>query len=146
TGIESHASQKMGTQGLDIDLRLEDGAITGTVVGMSEQPQQIDAQVVDGTLLPGMDDYMLWVADFDANKEIEMPAFDAQSGNSYTLKLRVVGETTVTVAAGEFEAYQIEASGSQGSATLYARKQAPHIVLRQEPAGQPIVIELREIR
>jgi zinc protease len=145
-GIESHASQKMGPQGIDIDLRLDNGVVTGTVAGMSDQPRQIDAQVVDGTLLPGMDDYLIWVADFDANQEIEMPAFDAQSGNAYTLKLSVVGETTVTVPAGEFEAYQIEASGSQGAATLYARKQAPHIVLRQEPAGQPIVIELKEIR
>jgi zinc protease len=146
TGIESHASQKMGARGIDIDLVLEGGVVTGTVAGMSEQPQQINAEVVDGTLLPGMDDYMIWLADFDANQQIEMPAFNAQSGSPYTLKLRVVGETTVTVPAGEFEAYQVEVSGGQGPVTIYARKQAPHIVLRQEPAGQPLVIELKELR
>lgn len=146
TGIESHASQKMGTQGVDIDLRLEDGVLTGTVVGMSEEPREISAQVVDGTLLPGMDDYVLWLADFDANTEIDMPAFSAQSGNPYTLKMTVAGDTTVTVPAGEFDAYRVEVNSAQGSATVYARKTAPHIVLRQEPAGQPIVIELKEIR
>jgi hypothetical protein len=41
---------------------------------------------------------------------------------------------------------QLEVSGGEGSATLYVRKQAPHIVLKQEPAGQPVVIELKEIR
>jgi hypothetical protein len=93
-----------------------------------------------------MDDYMVWLADFEANSEIEMPAFSAQSGNTYMLKVKVVGETTVTVPAGEFEAYQLEVSGGEGSATLYVRKQAPHIVLKQEPAGQPVVIELKELR
>jgi predicted Zn-dependent peptidase len=146
TGIESHASQKMGDRGMDIDLRLEGGVVTGTVAGMSAEPQQINAEVVDGTLLPGMDDYMIWLADLDANKEIDMPAFNALSGSPYTYKLEVVGETTVTVPAGEFEAYQLKVISGQGEATIYARRQAPHIVLRQEPAGQPLVIELKEIR
>jgi hypothetical protein len=113
---------------------------------MSAEPQQINAEVVDGTLLPGMDDYMIWLADLDANKEIDMPAFNALSGSPYTYKLEVVGETTVTVPAGEFEAYQLKVISGQGEATIYARRQAPHIVLRQEPAGQPLVIELKEIR
>lgn len=146
SGIESHASQKAGPQEIDIALRLDDGIVSGTVVGMSEEPREISAEVVDGTLLPGMDDYVLWLADFDANKEIDMPAFSAQSGNPYTLKMSVAGDTTVTVPAGEFDAYKVEVSAAQGTATVYARKQAPHIVLRQEPGGQPIVIELKEIR
>jgi hypothetical protein len=60
--------------------------------------------------------------------------------------MTVAGDTTVTVPAGEFDAYRVEVNSAQGSATVYARKTAPHIVLRQEPAGQPIVIELKEIR
>ena len=146
SGIESFASQKAGAQGVEIDLRLEGGVVAGTVSGMSEEPREVSAEVVEGTLLPGMDDYLVWLADYEANPEIEMPAFSAQSGNTYMLKVKVVAETTVTVPAGEFKAYQLEVSGDEGSATLYARKQAPHIVLKQEPAGQPVVIELKEIR
>ncbi len=146
TGIESQARQSMGAQGISVDLKLEGGRITGSSTGMSGETREIDAEVVEGTLLPGMDDFVVWLADLETGTEISLPAFDALSGQAYTLKLKVVDEVTVSVAAGEFEAYQLEASGAQGSATLYARVAYPHIVLKQEPGGQPIVIELKEIR
>ncbi len=146
TGISSNASQQAGGQGFEIDLRLMEGVVSGSVTGMTPEPQEINTEVVSGTLLPGMDDFVIWLADFDVNPELKLPAFSAMSGNAYILELKVVGETTVTVGAGEFEAYQIEVTSAEGSVVMYARKAAPHIILKQEPAGQPIVIELTEIR
>ncbi len=102
--------------------------------------------MVEGTILPGMDDFVIWLAELEEGAELSVPAFSAVGGSAYTLKLEVVGTATVTVGAGEFAAYELQVSGAQGTSTVYARQAAPHIVLRQEPAGQPIVIELKEIR
>jgi predicted Zn-dependent peptidase len=146
TGIESYISQKMGAQGVEIDMKLSEGVVSGSVTGMTGETKEVSTEVVEGTLLPGMDDYVIWLADLGANDEFEVPAVNPTTGSAYTLKVKVLGETMVTVAAGEFEAYKLEVSAAEGSATIHARKAAPHIVLKQEPAAQPLVIELKEIR
>ncbi len=121
------------------------GKIVGTVNPGQGEPRQVDQEVPQGTLLPGMDDYAIWVADLTVGETIELPAFNAGSGSTYTMKVDVVADTTLTVAAGEFEAYQLEVSGNQ-PATLWARKGVPHIILRQDAVVQPISLELKEIR
>lgn len=145
-GISSRLSQKMGAQGVGVELAKQENTVSGSVTGMDGETREVAVDVPAGTLLPGMDDYAIWLADLQPGAEISVPAFNALSATPYTLNLKVVGETTVTVAAGEFEAYQLEVSGAQGTATVYARKAAPHVVLKQEPGGQPVVIELKEIK
>ena len=131
---------------MTIQLNLDGGAMTGSVTGMDGATTEVDAEVVEGTLLPGMDAYAIWLADFEASKEITVPAFNAQSGTAYTLTLKVLGESTVTVPAGDFEVYEVEVAGSDAAMKIFARRVAPHIVVRQEFAGQPVVLELKEIR
>lgn len=146
SGITSTANQQQGPRAIAIELQLQEGRVTGSVSGLSEEPREVDSEVVEGTILPGMDDFVIWLADLEEGAELSVPAFNAISGSAYTLKLEVVGTTTLAVGAGEFEAFEVRVSGAQGTSTVYARKEPPHIVLQQEPAGQPIVIELTEIR
>ena len=145
-GIKNSTRQQMGGNSVTVDLVADGGRITGSFTGMDGQTKEVDAEVVDGTLLPGMDDFAIWLAPLGRSDEIKLPAFNVQSGNVYRLTVKVVGVTTVTVAAGEFEAYELEVSGGQGRAKIFARKAAPHYVLKQESAGQPVVVELKEIR
>jgi predicted Zn-dependent peptidase len=145
-GRKSSMKQAVGPQSTDVDLRLEDGKVVGTVSRPEAEPQQVELEVPEGTLLPGMDDYAIWVMDLSEGDEIEIPAFNGQSASVYTMTIKVVGDTTVTVPAGEFEAYELEVGGGQGNSTVWARKVAPHIILRQDVAGQPVSIQLKEIR
>ncbi len=74
---------------------------------------------------------------------LKIPAY---SGGAYTLTIKVVGETTVSVAAGEFEVYELQVSGTQANVTIFARKEAPHYLIKQELMQPPLVFELKEIR
>ncbi len=68
------------------------------------------------------------------------------SATPYTLAVKVKADTTVTVAAGAFEAYEVEVSGPRGVQRIFVRKAAPHLALRQEFGAQPVALELKEIR
>ncbi len=141
----SSAQQARGTT-IETDLTLSDGTVSGTVSGGPAGDQQVEAEVPDGTILPGMDTFVIWLAELGEGTTLTVPAFNAQSGNTYNLEIEVTGDTTVTVPAGEFAAYEVEINAAQASLTAWVRAEAPHYVLRQEFAGQPIVLELKEIR
>lgn len=146
TPIVSRSEQRVGPAEMRSELRYEGGRVTGSATTPDGQTRQVDVSVVAGTILPGMDDAVIQVAELAKTKEIKLPAFNALSGTPYTLTIKVVGESRVKVPAGEFEAYELEVSTAEGRMRVYARKEGPHIVLKQEPYGQPVVIELREIR
>ena len=145
-GIEVDASQSMGAASMSVALALDGSMLKGSVSKMDGTTSEVDVEVPDGTLLPGMDTYVIWLSDFENDKEVKVPAFNATSGTLYSLKLKVVGESTITVPAGEFEVYEIDVSGGEASMKIYARKAAPHIVVKQEFLGQPVSLELKEIR
>lgn len=106
----------------------------------------IDAEVVQGTMLEGMDQYAIAVADLRPGQSLTVPVFSAQSGSAVNQTFRVTGTETVTVPAGTFETYKVEFSGGPQSGTLYVRQELPHVVVKQEVAGQPVSIELQSIR
>ncbi len=139
----SRVEQQMGAQTLRIDLRLEDARVIGTVEVPGTEARDVAIDAVPGMLLPGMETFAIMVADLDATKRFRMPLVSAQSGTLTAVEFELVGETTVAVAAGEFDAYEVEVSGGPTPQRLFVRKAAPHILLRQEVAGQPITIELK---
>jgi hypothetical protein len=102
----------------------------------------IDAVFTEGTLLPGMDEFALWVSDLATKKELVFNSFDPMSGAVLPISAIVTGESKQTVAAGEFEVYDVEMKNAQGTMKLYVRKAAPHIMIKQELLAQPVVIEL----
>ena len=143
------ASQTVSQAGMEMgsDLQFTDGRVTGS----ANLPPQMggektfDAEVVQGTLFEGMDQFALAVADLEAGKTITLPVFSVQSGGVVNQTFEVTGMESVTVPAGSFETYRIEFTGGPQAGTLYVRQDAPHVVVRQELADQPVTLELQSI-
>lgn len=146
TPIRSRSRQQAGPQTMEHEFEFADGRVTGKLVGPDGRPVDVEAEVVAGTLLPGMDEYALWVVDLAAEKEFKLPIFDASSGSVIPASFKVVGESKVTVPAGEFDVYEVEAAAGPMPIKLFLRKDGPHIVVKQEYVGQPIVLELTSMK
>jgi hypothetical protein len=56
----------------------------------------------------------------------------------------VAGVEDVTVPAGTFSAYRVEITGGQQPVTLFVSQETPRRVVKIQPTGQPIVIELAQ--
>jgi len=123
-------------------LTMENGRVTGTLA-TQQGPQEVDVEVPQGTLLTGMEDLAIALTDLGSTPQFSFPFVD--EGALSTATVRVVGEETVTVPAGEFETYKLELDAGGQSFTVWARKQAPHVLIRQEFAGQPVAIELESM-
>jgi len=140
----SKLEQQAGPTTTSVDLRVEDGKVVGTASLPGAEPRDVSIDAVPGMLLPGMDDYAMMVLELAPGASFTLPVVNARAGTLTNLEIEVVGESTVTVPAGEFEVYELQASSAEGSMKLYVTKAAPHIVVKQEPAGQPVTIELKE--
>jgi zinc protease len=146
TPLYSRASQQIGPQAMSVETELKDGRVTGKLVGPDGQPREIDAEAVAGTLLPEMDEYALWVMDLERNREFQLPVLNMESGTIQPVTYRVVGESRVTVPAGEFEVYEVEATGGAMPLKLYLRKAGLHLLVKSEFVGQPITLELTSVK
>ena len=143
------ATQSVSQAGMEMgsDLQFTDRKVTGT----ANLPPQMggektfDVETVQGTIFEGMDQFALAVADLEAGKTITLPVFSIQSGGVVNQTFEVTGTESVTVLAGSFETYRVEFAGGPQSGTLYVRQDAPHIVVRQELADQPVVLELQSM-
>jgi zinc protease len=136
---------QMGPQSMSQNLVYANGKITGA----SKMPQgdkTIDAAAPAGTLLSGMDQFAIMLANFAATKEVSLPVFNAQSGTVSNFVAKVVGESQVTVPAGTFDVYDLDVSGAEGSMKVFVAKQAPHVIVKQEFAAQPVVMELKSLK
>lgn len=126
------------------ELSFADGRITGSASQPGGAAGEVDIEVRPGTLLPGMEAYALALSDLSAG-ELRLAVVDAGQGGVTPITFTVAGEETLAVPAGEMEVYRVTMTGGPGG-TLYLRKQFPHVLVRQEFAGQPIVLDLKEIR
>lgn len=127
-----------------VELRVEDGRVKGVVSIAGQAPDTLDIAYEPGLLLPGMDQFVLGQSELAPGKDIRMRVVSPQAGGSTMVGVHVVGDTTLTVPAGTFDAWQLDLSGPQPM-TIYVRKAAPHVVVKQEFAGQPVVMELKEL-
>ncbi|MBV9774423.1 MAG: insulinase family protein [Gemmatimonadetes bacterium] len=148
TPVSFKQSVSAGAMKMDIDLRYENGRVRGT----AQMPAQmggnktIDTVAVAGTRFSGMEAWIIAVSDLDVGKTISVPIFDARAGSVVPGTFKVTGMEKVTVPAGTFDAYKVESQAGEQSSVLYVRKDGPHIVLRQQPSAQPVVIELQSIK
>jgi zinc protease len=144
TGI---SSTQVSAQGA-VDVRLSSGKVTGTATlpPALGGDKTFDAEVPAGTLLPGMDEYAIAMTDLATGKSITLPLFNVGTGSVTPLTLRVTGAEQVTVPAGTFPAFRLEASGGPASVVMFVRQDLPHTVLRQEFVGQPLSIELKSVQ
>lgn len=141
--LYSKGRQQMGPQVFEYDLALEGGKVTGTITGPDGASREVSLDAVPGILLPNMSDPVVWAADLAPGKKLTFPAVNAMTGTIGSLTVEVVGETTVSVAAGEFEVYELQASEGGQTVRLFVTKDAPHVTVKQEFAGQPVTLELK---
>jgi zinc protease len=137
------------------------GAVTGTATvtlaggrfrGEAKLPPQMggektfDVAAVPGAVLEGMDEVMLGVADLAEGKTIAIPQFNTGTGSVDAVTFKVGGVETVTVPAGSFPAFRVEVAGKEQPMVVWLRQAAPHVALKYEITGQPVVIQLQSIR
>jgi zinc protease len=143
------ASMQMQAQGQEMSQML---TVTGAKVsGMlkmppATDPQMIDADFATGTLLPGMDEFAIWLTPWATTKELKLSLFNPQSGSVIPIEVKVTGESKQKVPAGEFDVYELEMKTAQGAMKGYVRKAAPHILVKQEFQAAPVVIELKSLK
>jgi zinc protease len=130
------------------DVRVENGRFTGA----SEMPAQaggnktFDAEAIQGAAWSQMEDAMLSTADLAEGKTIVIPVFNTSTGAVAPVTFTVGATESVTVPAGTFQAHRVQSEGGSASLVLWLRAEGPHIVLKQEVVGQPIVVQLKSIR
>lgn len=128
------------------DLEVVDGRLTGDV----ELPLELggsrawDQPLEPGTLFAGMDEYALAVAPLESGAQFALPYLDLVGGEVVRLEVRVTGESEIVVPAGRFVAWRVEVTGGELPMTLFLRQESPHILIRQEYAGQPVRFDLVE--
>jgi hypothetical protein len=124
----------------------------GRVTGSATTPQptgQFETQDIDAALLEGVVDQNVMAVVVPALPLAEgatftMNVFDASEGGTVPLTLEVAGVEDVTVPAGTFSAYRVEITGGQQPVTLFVSQETPRRVVKIQPTGQPIVIELAQ--
>lgn len=147
TPLSSSMSQQGGGMEMSSTLSVSGGKVSGMVKMPQEpEPKVIDAAMPADALLPGMDEYAMWLNDFNTTKEMKVSVFNAQSGSVVPVTVKMTGESKQKVAAGEFDVYELEMTTAQGGMKAYVRKAAPHILIKQEFLAQPIVVELKTIK
>lgn len=141
---ETYAGQLEGR----VEARVQNGRITGS----SAMPPQAggdrtyDAEAVAGVAFSEMDDAMLSVSDLAEGRTITIPVFDSRTGEVKQVVYTVGALESVTVPAGTFQAYRVQESGGSSSLVLWLRAEGPHVVVRQEVVGQPIMVQLKSIQ
>jgi zinc protease len=130
------------------EVKLENGRFTGSAT-MPEQAggnKTFDAAAVAGASWSMMDEVMLSTADLAEGKTIVIPVFNTSTGAVAPVTFAVGAVESVTVPAGTFQAFRVSSTGGSSPLTLWLRADAPHILVRQELVGQPLVSELTAIR
>lgn len=130
------------------DVRVENGRITGNMV-MPPQAggaKTFDAEAIAGVAWSQMEEAMLSTADLAEGKTIVVPVFNTSTGAVAPVTFTVGATESVTVPAGTFQAHRVQVQGGSAPMVLWLRADAPHVVLKQELVGQPIVVQLKSIQ
>lgn len=145
--ISANMNMQVAGQEMTQILSVSKGKISGMLKSPQEtDPKMIDAAFAEGTLLPGMDEFAIWLTDWSKTKELKLNLYNPASGTVVPVTVKLSGESKQKVTAGEFEVYELDMTTAQGAMKGYVRKAAPHILIKQEFVAAPIVIELKSIQ
>ena len=123
-------------------LEVANGRVTGRTINMQTgQPQDIDMELADGTVLDGMVDVALAVNDFAATREFTLRVLGG-TGQMQSATVTLDGTETIEVPAGSFETYRLDISGDQPM-TVWVTREAPHIVVKREMVQPPVEVVLK---
>lgn len=137
--ISARMSNPAGT----FELAYDGGRVTGTAP-TPQGPTDVDIEVPQGALLPGMDEYAIAVTDLEAHPQFSLPVVTPQ-GTVAQSSVEVIGEKTIEVPAGTFETYHLEVSTPEGMSNMWVRQDAPHVIVQQDVPGAPVMIQLVEM-
>ena len=147
-GSVRQVDQVTTQQGLKAETHLIYAA--GRVKGSSSAPQQ-DGSVkrfdVDTVLPPGTIDenavpFVVPALPLAPGKTFTMTFFTPSENAIRVLTFKVGAPESVSVPAGTFQGYRIDATGSRVPFTMYVGGDVPRRVLKTEFVGQPFVVEL----
>jgi hypothetical protein len=131
-----------------VDARVQNGRVTGasTMPAQAGGPKTYDAEAVAGTAWSQMEEAMLSTADLAEGRTFVIPVFNSSTGAVGPVTFTVGGLESVTVPAGTFQAFRVQATGGSSPLVIWLRADGRHVLVRQEVVGQPFVVELTAIR
>ena len=127
------------------ELEMDGERVTGRATATGRDASEIEREVVRGALLGEMDELVAWISELEEGLELRYPVVQPQSGRARTVTLRVRGNTEVTVPGGTFDVIEVSFSGGEGNQRAYFTAERPHVLVRAESTGSPVVLELTEI-
>jgi zinc protease len=130
------------------DVRVENGRFVGNMI-MPPQAggaKTFDAEAIAGAAWSQMDEAMLSTADLAEGKKIVIPVFNTSTGAVSPVTFTIGATESVTVPAGTFQAHRVQSEGGSSPLVIWLRAEGPHIVLKQEVVGQPVVVQLKSIQ
>lgn len=126
-----------------VDVTYAGGKATGSAAtpgpaGIEQKTVDADvpAGVVDDNALSALLPTLPWAAD----AKFTLPVFASGQNTLHQVTLSVAGVESVTVPAGTFQAFRVEATGGSAPLTYHVEQAAPHRLLKIQPTGQPIEI------
>jgi len=141
------ASFFLATPGGEIGARVvvEEGVVQGSRTFPDGRVEEFQAPATAGAVMGEMLEVALWLIDHAPGERFSIPVTQVESGTTTIMSAQVLEVTNIEVPAGTFQAYRIEMVSAAGKQILYARQEAPHIILRLETRGQPLVMQLEFI-
>jgi hypothetical protein len=148
TPISAHQTAAQGPIQMEVTTAYANGKVTGTAKLPAQMggDRTIDVAVPAGTAFSGMEPWMLAAADLQPGKTVTIPVFNGQSGSAANAVFRVGAAEQVTVPAGTFATFRVDATVGPQQLTLWVRQDAPHISVKQEITGQPVSIVLQSVK
>jgi len=131
-----------GAQQAGASLEVVDGRVFGSRTLPDGRTEPFEAPFVPGALVGEMLEVVVWLADLEEGLELVLPVLQVESGVAAYVRVRVLDRTRVTVPAGRYDAYRIEIEGARAAQLVYARVRVPHLIVKLETPGEPLVIEL----
>jgi len=144
--VSMRQSQSAGAMQMSSALTVAGGRVTGTASFPAAMggDRTIDEDA-EGLLLPGMDQFALAVSDLSEGAVIRIPYLDVSQARRTVLEAKVIGRQTIEVPAGSFDTWKVEVMAGAQPLVLYLSADSPHMLVRQDFAGQPVSLELSGI-
>ncbi len=103
---------------------------------------QVDADVAKGMIDDNMLAPLLPTFAWSAGAKHAVSIFQSGKGAPMTMTLTVSAEESVTVPAGTFAAWKVDATGGEQPVTFWIEKAAPHRVVKIGLVGAPVEMRL----
>ena len=131
--ISVNQSGKAQGQDSRVTLSYAGGRVKGTT--LTPQPAgpkaaDVDAEVAKGTIDDNMMTPLLSAFRWAAGAKVPVLMFQSGKGAAVPIQLSVVGEESVTVPAGTFDAWKVEYTGGDQAVAFWIEKGAPYLLVK----------------